>query len=772
MLKTKTLQEILITLFMILTACGIPFSGIAMEPDNRNQIERIIQNKDYSLDLSPREQHWLKQHPFIRLGIDRAFPPFGSITKNREYIGFSADIMRIIENRLHIRFKIFKDAPWDKTLEMARAGEIDMISALVDTTERRQFLNFTKPYIDNPTIIINNAIKHGYIGSIKNLEGKKVAIEKGSYSAAMLEQAYPDIILLPVENTSLALSLVSIGKADAYVGNGVTASYLIRKLGFHNLSFSGQTPYSSSHSIGIVKPNEILTNIINKTIASISTKDIDAIANYWFGMNTHPFISKSTAIAIGAILGGLLLLSVLWTLSLKRAKNALHKSQETIKHQAEVDYLTGLGNRRKFYQVLNEQIALSDKQARPFSLFYLDLDLFKDVNDNFGHTSGDKLLKVASRRINACIERGFGFTARIGGDEFMIILPGISDKKIIRKTLDCINQSLAKPFMIDGNKIHISVSIGVTLYPNDAQNAQQLVINGDQAMYHAKQKGRNCHAFFNKAMQREAQYKSNLLNDLRKAVEENQFSIQYQPIIDLASGKIAKAEALVRWHHPKRGLVSPEEFIPLAEESGLICEIGEWILREAIKQTGEICREYNPDFQMSINTSPLQYRSQKKGLDISLWRDALERHGVSGNNIVVEITEGMLMENHELVQERLMQLKQLNIGVAIDDFGTGYSSLAYLKKLDVNFLKIDQSFVKNLVTDPDDDVLVQTIILMAHQLGLKVIAEGIENNAQQNLLIKRNCDYGQGFLYSKPLDGDAFKYLLKKSLRLKPPMPH
>lgn len=756
----KRKESILFLLFVVLIPAIIASQSFAetLQTNSEAQVKRIIYNESFTLDLSNDEKSWLNDNSTIRLGIDRAFPPFGSITKDHEYIGFSADIMRIVEHRLGITFDVAKDAPWNETMKMAKAGEIDMISALVNSKQRQQFLTFTSPYISNPTIIINDGEVNGYIGSLKNLKGKKVAIEAGSYSAGVLAREYPKIELIPVDNTSMALSLVSIGKADAYVGNGVTSSYLIRKLGYHNLSYAGQTEYQSSHSIGVTKENNILADIMKKAISSVSKSDIEAIANYWFGVRTNSFISKSTALSIGSVLGGLVVFFSFWVFSLRKTRNELKKSQQAIKSHSEIDYLTGLGNRRKFYQTLNSKITQCDNQGNPFTLFFLDLDRFKEVNDSLGHAVGDLLLVEASQRILASIGEA-GLVSRIGGDEFMVILPELTNNKEIEQYADCIRRRLNDPFTIEGNEINITTSIGITCYPNDANDAEQLVINGDQAMYASKKKGRNCYTYFNKKMTEEAQYKACLCRNLRTAISEKQFTLHYQPIVDLATNRINKAEALIRWDHPERGLVSPAEFIPLAEEAGLINEIGEWTFKKAIDHTADIQKRFNMHFQMTINTSPLQYRSN--GLDIASWYKYMSSQGLTGDNLIVEITEGVLMEASETVKNTLFQLRDRKVGVAIDDFGTGYSSLAYLKKFDIDYLKIDRTFVKNLSVGSDDAVLIQAIIMMAHQLGLKVVAEGIETAAQRDILIEAGCDFGQGYYYSKPIEAAAFIDLLE-----------
>ena len=344
-----TLSVLIVTLFLVFL--GTPMLPTATTTKNvKTQINSIIYSDDYSLNLTDQEKQHLKANPVIRLGIDRAFPPFGSITADNHYIGFSADFMRILEHRLNIKFDIAKDAPWGTTMEMAKAGELDVISALVNTKQRSQFLTFTPPFVNNPTIIINDGIKDGYIGSLKKLKGKTVATEAGSYASGEISKKYSDIKLVSVKNTSMALSLVSAGSADAYVGNAVTASYVIKKLGYQNLSFSGETEYSSNHSIGINKSKPILASAISKALDSISESHRTAIKEYWFGMDIQPQVTVQTVISVGSILAGILLLLLGWLISLRHTQNKLKKSQEQTKTQAEVDHLTGLANRRKILQ--------------------------------------------------------------------------------------------------------------------------------------------------------------------------------------------------------------------------------------------------------------------------------------------------------------------------------------------------------------------------------------------------------------------------------------
>jgi diguanylate cyclase (GGDEF)-like protein/PAS domain S-box-containing protein len=423
--------------------------------------------------------------------------------------------------------------------------------------------------------------------------------------------------------------------------------------------------------------------------------------------------------------------------------------------QANYDNLTALPNRTMFNDRLEQEIKKSIRSNKPLALFFLDLDKFKDVNDTFGHPVGDKLLIESSKRITDCV-RDTDTVARLGGDEFTVILSDLDDIHGIERTASKIIKSLSQQFEIENNIIYISASIGITLYPNDASNVNDLLKNADQAMYFAKDTGRSRFSYFTPQMQESSLERFNLTNDLRVAITKNQLELFYQPIIYLPTGKIHKAEALLRWKHPKRGMVSPVEFIPLAEESGLINEIGNWVFQQATQQA-KIYQQYDADFQISINVSPAQFKEEND------WNSIITQEYFAGSNVVIEITEGLLMENNELIAEQLLNFRDAGIQVAIDDFGTGYSSLSYLNKFDIDYLKIDQSFIRNLLPDSSEMALSEAIIVMAHKLGLKVIAEGVETEQQRDLLVTAGCDYVQGYFFSKPLPVDEFGTLLESN---------
>ena len=441
----------------------------------------------------------------------------------------------------------------------------------------------------------------------------------------------------------------------------------------------------------------------------------------------------------------------------------IERSKAQLWKRANFDVLTQLPNRDMFRDRLSQEIKKSDRTGQPLALMLIDLDQFKEVNDTLGHDMGDILLQEAARRILNCV-RESDTVARLGGDEFTVVLSQLANASHAEDIAQKIIKRLSEPFTLNDEIAHISASLGITLYPTDALDIDSMMRNADQAMYVAKNNGRNRYSHFTASLQETAQKRLRLTNDLRTALAGQQFRLHFQPIVDLHTDRIHKAEALLRWQHPVRGMVSPAEFIPLAEETHLIVEIGVWIRREALIWC-ERWNNLNPDgFQISINKSPVEFMDDSDSDRVESFVKELSDHGLCGKNFVFEITEGLLLNADSRINTKLMALRDAGIQVSIDDFGTGYSSLSYLKKLDIDYLKIDQSFVRNLERDSNDMALCEAIIVMAHKLGLKVIAEGVESLAQRDFLTRAGCDYGQGYLFSRPVPPEEFEAWLKSDI--------
>ncbi|HJV75441.1 MAG TPA: bifunctional diguanylate cyclase/phosphodiesterase, partial [Noviherbaspirillum sp.] len=375
------------------------------------------------------------------------------------------------------------------------------------------------------------------------------------------------------------------------------------------------------------------------------------------------------------------------------------------------------------------------------------------------HDAGDKLLRQCADRICACV-RAADTVARLGGDEFTVILIDLESRAHVEDIAQKILDALARPFDLGQERVHVSGSIGITLHPDDGNDPERLVQNADQAMYVAKNAGRNQFRFFTRSMQEQAWHRITMMGELRNALPRKELRLHFQPVVELASGRVTKGEALLRWQHPQKGMLLPSEFITLTEESGLIHEIGNWVFMQSSIWSKRWSEQNGALFQVSVNVSPIQFMQHKS---IMNWGRHLTELGMAWNSVLVEITEGVLFNTSSTTEEQLLGMRDAGIQVAIDDFGTGYSSMAYLKKFDVDYLKIDQSFVRGTAPDSTSRTIAETIIVMAHKLGLKVIAEGIETPEQRDWLQHAGCDFGQGYLFSRPVPPEEFERLLHAS---------
>lgn len=481
------------------------------------------------------------------------------------------------------------------------------------------------------------------------------------------------------------------------------------------------------------------------------------------GQRRDVIYNKATYLKADGQLGGLV--GVITDITQRKQTEAL------IWMQANYDALTGLPNRRLLNDRLAELVKRTHRSHDCVAVMFIDLDRFKEVNDTLGHEAGDRLLVEAARRIVACL-RESDTVARQGGDEFTVLLPGMAERAPIERIAEDIIQSLCQPFQLGNDVAYVSASIGITLCPADATTPADILKNADQAMYHAKEAGRNRFSYFSPSMQANALEHLQLGKDLRLALGAGQLSLHYQPIVNLASGRPDKAEALLRWTHPERGPIPPEVFIPVAEELGLIDTIGSWVFQHAAATARRWQQSLPPELrethpiQITINTSPRQFA---KGKSLEVLLESLEALELPGRCIAIEITERLLLDEQPAVTAQLARLRAAGIQLSIDDFGTGYSAMAYLTRMDIDTLKIDRSFIHKLVTHPGDLAITEAIIVMAHKLGLTVVGEGIETEAQRELLAAAGCNYGQGFLFSRPIpEDDFFDFLASQGAHASP----
>ncbi|HBI68454.1 MAG TPA: signaling protein, partial [Massilia sp.] len=448
-------------------------------------------------------------------------------------------------------------------------------------------------------------------------------------------------------------------------------------------------------------------------------------------------------------------------------------AEERIFHMAHHDELTGLPNRNLMHDRIDQAIRNAARAGSGVALAFVDLDGFKLVNDGLGHKAGDELLKVVSKRMGACLRRN-DTLARFGGDEFVILLPDQGqDPLALTPLLEKIRVAVTEPVQVAGQAVQVSCSMGVVMYPRDGADASALLMNADAAMYRAKDLGSNNFQFYAREMNASVEEKLMLLDGLRHAVQEtlesdgesagkpggNRFHLLYQPKVDLKSGRIFGVEALIRWHHPEHGVVSPQRFIGLAEESGLIVQIGEWVVRTACRQA-QIWRACGlPPITVSVNVSARQFEESRLVERVAM---ALQDSGLPPELLELEVTESLIMRDLQKAVDKMRELKAMGVSLSVDDFGTGYSSLSALKSFPISRLKIDKSFVSELAENPDDQAIAMAVISLGHKLNLKVIAEGVETEQQCAFLRENECDEMQGYLFSKPVTAGEIEDMLEQ----------
>ena len=434
-------------------------------------------------------------------------------------------------------------------------------------------------------------------------------------------------------------------------------------------------------------------------------------------------------------------------------------AEEKALYQAHFDSLTNLPNRFLILDRLTQLLNKAQRDTGKVVVMFLDLDDFKKINDALGHGAGDKLLVQAAERLHKAVRVG-DTVGRLGGDEFILILSRLSSACEAGPIAENILNLFRKAFKIDGRELMLTASLGIAVFPEDGNNTSELLRNADSAMYHSKEMGRNTYSYFTQTMNTEVSRRLALDEQLHGALDRNEFKVFYQPIIEVSSGKVSGTEALLRWINPVLGEVSPEEFIPIAEQNGLILPIGKFVISEALAMCAHLHQQIDAGFNMAINISPCQFLDPKL---FSYIQKSLKQSGVPEENLELEITEGVLIGSHGDIEDVINKLHRMGVKIVMDDFGTGYSSLNYLRKYPFDSLKIDRSFVCDISEDKANRELISTAISMAHNLNLKVVAEGVETKEQLAFLTKLSCDYAQGFYFSKAIEAEEITKFLKSS---------
>lgn len=706
--------------------------------------------------LSEKDVAFLRTIEEIKLCVGPDTMPLDDIS-NGKHVGINAEYMKIFQSSLNTPIRLIQTTNWNESIAAVKQGRCDIISLASKTPQREEYLVFTDEYVNIPFVVVTTQEKF-FVSRLADLVDQQLGVRRGYAYVDLLRNRFPDIQLIEFESLTEGLTAVDRGEIFGYLSGLHIAGYAIQTEGYTNLKINGHFDELSTISLGIgIRKNLTpLKAIINKAIVAIDPEEKKRIDSSWLTVKYAIVEDYQRIIQFAVVTSIILLFFGYRQLQLRKHNVQLAEREKEIWNQANFDFLTGLPNRRLFQDRLVQKISRINRKGEPFALLLIDLDEFKEVNDTLGHDQGDKLLIEAAERINSCLRKS-DTLARLGGDEFVVILNDIKAEGGVEIVAEKILESLKAPFILKETAF-ISASVGITLCPKDSVSMVELLKNADQAMYTAKANGRNNFHYFTPSMQQDAMVRMLLVKELRNAIDEQQFELFYQPIVNLKTGVIDKAEALIRWKHPHKNYVSPVTFIPILEETRMITKVGEWVFIEAVRQVKYLREKHHKYLQISVNTSPLQFQSKST----SNWHLLTKQLGVSPQAIGIEITESMMMEGQDDISDHLLELRDHGFQVSLDDFGTGYSSLSYLRKFDIDYLKIDKSFVSNLSAGSDDMVLCEAIIVMAQKLGLKVIAEGVENETQQFLLADAGCDYGQGYHFAKPIPLAEFEKLLER----------
>jgi len=699
--------------------------------------------------FTAQEKQWIKEHPILKYS-EINWKPL-SIIENSSMNGVLGDYLDLVSKHTGIKFQYVPHSKWENVLDDFKNGNIDILPS---TPEYKAMGLMSNIYAKYPMVIVTGH-KFKYIENLDDISDKTIAVPKYYSSYDYLMKNYPHIKLKITNDIPEALNLVSEGKADAFLGHIATSLYYIAQLHLSDLKISGKTKFIFEHNYLIQNKYPQLVSIINKTLNSISQKEISKINSSWVRTTRE---SKTQYTLLWQILGAISLLFLLFLYrhyKLAEHNRELNKQKDILRYQANHDTLTNLPNRTLFNDRLTKCIQRAKRHKKQFALLFLDLDRFKAINDSLGHQVGDKVLKEVANRLQSFI-REDDTLARLGGDEFTIILEELKNNRDVGIFAQKLLDSLEKSFDIANQKLYISTSIGISLYPKDSLSIDNLIKYADSAMYKAKDEGRNNYQFYSEEMTQLAFERVVLETGLRLAIKNKEFLVYYQPQIDASSDRLIGIEALVRWKHPTLGIVPPSKFIPLAEDTGLIIDIDKFVMNEAMRQVSRWYEKgYNPGV-LSLNISK-KYLNEQNFLGIII--EIISTCKFKKEWLELEITENQVMQK---AQESILKLNQLNkigIKIAIDDFGTGYSSLSYLKRLPISTLKIDQSFIRDILHDEEDLAITKAIIALAKSLNLELIAEGVESIEQKELLLTHGCKNIQGYLYSKPIVGSEFEKL-------------
>jgi diguanylate cyclase (GGDEF)-like protein len=689
------------------------------------------------LPLSVQEKAWIKEHPSIRVAVKSGWMPIEFQLENQKHAGISVDYLHQISLLTGLMFTIVDYHP------NINGNEAEVITGIRNKRLPQGFHLVATPYLDVTNAIYvaaNSGFNPGQT-NLNQLSQKKVAVFKSGLVGQELQAAVPDIDLRLFDIADDAFEQLDAHAIDAYIGNELVLDYHIDYHKIKSIRKGGITPITSKVFMGVSDEHPLLRSILNKAVLQIGTNPPD-ILDTWQKKPENPFIQYLIATISFFAIVLLFQLIKLYKSSKKQAMEA----EEKIRFQANHDFLTELPNRYLLKTKLSEALNQSEISLAKIGVIIIDLDNFKEINDTAGHAIGDEVLIKVADRLKSIIAPP-NIIARFGGDEFLILMQENSDHQALNTFCARLIELMEAPFKIQQKSFLVSISMGASLFPDNSRNVEELIMFADEAMYQAKRTGKNKFILFNENMHEVFTKRTQLGNELRHAVERHQLYLQYQPIFNLHNQRCEKVEALLRWYHPEFGTVPPNVFIGIAEENGSIIELGEWVFQQVLSDFTTLTQHFG-DIEICINLSPIQFAQSES---IHQFIANITSRNIPGAHFCFEITEGLLLEPSNHVLDNLSKINEHGIRLALDDFGTGYSSLAYLNKFKIDYVKIDRSFISNITENANDLALCKTIIYMGKQLNIRLIAEGVETLAQENLLKEMACDYSQGFYRARPI---------------------
>ena len=709
------------------------------------------------------ESEYLKRKGQITACVNDQRMPLESL-RNGNHEGMTADYLTALGDTLKVQIAVRGYNSWSGALSGLSSKECDVITLALDTGTKQQGLYFTSPFIIQKLALATDR-SAGFFDDLHDLSKSKAGFVTGYIDVDTLRRKYPAIEFIGFTTIDAALDAVADGTLFGVVDYLPTINHALHQRADQSLKVSGNFPKDTvGLSIAVAGEEPVLATAIDKAIRAIPDALRTNIHRKWVAVSIEKETDYTLLFQTAAAAMVLLMILLARFAEVRRHRIEIQQKNRTLReinsqlevqndsalHMAYHDQLTGLPNRTKLMQDLDHSIKLCRRMSTSLAVLFLDLDRFKPVNDTLGHEVGDKLLKEVARVIRTAL-RETDMLCRIGGDEFVVVLEPVSDgyspSIVAQRIVDAVGQT----FFIDEHSINIGTSIGIAVVPDDSDDLNHIIKYADSAMYNAKKSGRNGYAYYREDMSKMVARRTLIETALRSSLKDQEFSLAFQPIVDLERRKVVKVEALIRWNHPEFGFVPPDEFIPIAEKAGLIVDIGEWVLRSACETMQRFVANGAAINAIAVNVSSVEFL---KGDITARFQSVLKEYEVKPEQIEIEITEGYMVDQAYGAETELHKLRDLGHSISVDDFGTGYSSLSYMKRLPLNEIKIDRSFVSDIPYDQNDVAISQAIISLSQNLGYKVVAEGVETKEQMEYLIDKGCNYAQGYYFSKPVSAD------------------